>query len=87
MADPEMDPMPALAITAALAGPPGFRPVAAKARSMKNLPAPVFSRKRAEQDEHEHICRGHPKRQAEDAFLPKVKLAHQAVDAGARGAT
>jgi len=29
IAEPEIEPMPALAITAALAGPPGFLPAAA----------------------------------------------------------
>ena len=42
---PEMVPIRALEITAALAGPPRVRPVSAMAISMKNLPPPVASRK------------------------------------------
>ena len=45
IADPEIDPMAAEAITLAFAGPPRNRPAAAKARPMKNRPAPVTSRK------------------------------------------
>ena len=44
IAEPEIDPMAAEAMTLALAGPPRNRPAAAKARSMKKRPAPVTSR-------------------------------------------
>ena len=44
MAEPEMEPIAAEAMTLALAGPPRKRPAAAKARSIKKRPAPVTSR-------------------------------------------
>ncbi len=72
IAEPEIEPSPAEANTAALAGPPRYLPAIENAKSIKNLPAPVTSKNAPNKTKINTVVAAIPKAEPNTPLAEKI---------------